>query len=266
MINKIKAVFFDIDGTLVSFKTHTVPQETINAIRQLRKSGVKVFIATGRMLGMTDVLNGIEFDGYIAYNGACCVDSTKEKVIYKSVIPKDELDALVARLEYDKFPVSFMCRHNMYVNYINDTVLDVAKLVNVAPPKVQAPQISIKEDIFQLCVYTGDEKLDEIIKEVLPKCEYSRWIPAFADVNLKGMNKQAGIDKMLEYFNIALCDTMAFGDGGNDIPMLKHVAVGIAMGNAGDNVKEAANYITSSVDDYGVVNALKHFGMLKNGL
>ncbi|MEG0518977.1 MAG: Cof-type HAD-IIB family hydrolase [Bacteroidales bacterium] len=262
MRDKIKAVFFDIDGTLVSFKTHKVPHETIEAIAQLRKRGVKVFVATGRMLAMTDVLDGIEFDGYIAYNGACCVDSKKERVIYKSAIPQDELDALVARLEYDRFPVSFMCRHNMFVNYLDDTVLDVAKLVNVAPPQVQDPHITITEDVYQLCIYVSDEKLKEIIKEVLPRCEYSRWIPVFADVNLKGMSKQTGIDKMLEHFKVDLSATMAFGDGGNDIPMLKHVAVGIAMGDAADHVKASADEVTDTVDEGGVVNALKRYRLL----
>lgn len=262
MKDKIKAIFFDIDGTLVSFKTHTVPQATIDAISQLRRNGIKVFVATGRMLAMTDVLDGIEFDGYIAYNGACCVDSKKEKVIYKSAIPQDELDALVARLDDDRFPVSFMCRRNMFVNYMDDTVLDVAKLVNVAPPQVQDPHITITEDVYQLCIYVGDDKLDEIIKEVLPKCEYSRWISTFADVNLKGMSKQTGIDKMLEHFNIDLGATMAFGDGGNDISMLRHVVVGVAMGDAEDHVKASADYVTDTVDENGVVNALKHYGLL----
>ena len=69
MRDKIKAIFFDIDGTLVSFKTHQVPQETKDAIKRLRENGIKVFVATGRMLKMVDVLNDIEFDGYITYNG-----------------------------------------------------------------------------------------------------------------------------------------------------------------------------------------------------
>jgi HAD superfamily hydrolase (TIGR01484 family) len=66
MNNRIKAIFFDIDGTLVSFKTHKVPQETKDAIIQLRKQGIKVFVATGRMLPMVKVLDDIEFDGYVA--------------------------------------------------------------------------------------------------------------------------------------------------------------------------------------------------------
>lgn len=262
MRNKIKAIFFDIDGTLVSFKTHTVPQETIDAIKELRERGIKVFIATGRMLPMLEeVLKGIDFDGYIAYNGACCVDSTKKQIIYKSAIPQDELNALVARLKYDKFPVSFMCRHQMYVNYIDDAVLEVARLVDVPPPVVRDPEVIITEDVYQICVYVGDEKLEEIIREVLPKCEYSRWIPVFADVNMRGLSKQTGIDKMLEHFKIDISETMAFGDGGNDVSMLKHVAIGVAMGDAAAYVKAVADYVTDGVDDSGVLNALRHYGL-----
>lgn len=81
-----------------------------------------------------------------------------------------------------------------------------------------------------------------------------------------GNSKSTGIDKVLAYFDIDLKDTMAFGDGGNDIPMLKHVATGIAMGNAEPHVKAVADYVTTSVDEDGIANALKHFGLiLKEG-
>lgn len=257
----MKAIFFDIDGTLVSFKTHKVPQSTKDAIKTLRSKGIKVFVATGRMLAMTSVLDDIEFDGYIAYNGAYCVDAQKN-VIFKSPIPKSELEALANHLEQDKFPVSFMCTQQMYVNYINDNVLEVASYVNVKPPIVRPVRDIISEDVFQLCIYVDDVKLKEVLDNVLLDCMGSRWIPIFADVNIKGMNKQAGIDKVLEHFNIPLEQTMAFGDGGNDIPMLKHVACGIAMGNSDDRVKQASHYITETVDNDGIVLALKHFNLI----
>ena len=68
----IKAVFFDIDGTLVSFHTHRVSEATRQAIRQLRTQGIKVFIATGRHLQVINNLGDLEFDGYVTLNGSCC--------------------------------------------------------------------------------------------------------------------------------------------------------------------------------------------------
>ena len=76
MKNKIKAVFFDIDGTLVSFRTHDVPASAREAIARLRSRGIKVFIATGRLLRHTNVVRDIEFDGYITVNGSYCLTAT----------------------------------------------------------------------------------------------------------------------------------------------------------------------------------------------
>lgn len=258
-IKKIKSIFFDIDGTLVSFKTHSVPRETVEAIRMLRARGIKVFVATGRMLTMLSVLDGIEFDGYIAYNGGCCIDD-KGNVIFQQTVGRSELEALVARLREDKFPVSFMRRDGMFVNYLAPVVLEVAEMVNVPPPVVMEPEKIIMEDVYQLCIYVDEMKLDTILKNTLPSCHGSRWTPQFADVNVKGLSKNVGIDRVLDHFGLDLDSTMAFGDGGNDIPMLRHVAVGIAMGDSDDAVKAAADYVTDSVDNQGIVKALSHFG------
>ena len=68
----IKAVFFDIDGTLVSFKTHRIPLAVRNAIEALRRQEIKVFIATGRHWRVINNLEGLDFDGFITLNGSCC--------------------------------------------------------------------------------------------------------------------------------------------------------------------------------------------------
>ena len=102
-------------------------------------------------------------------------------------------------------------------------------------------------------------------KEVLPlvhHCEFGRWHPAFVDITAKGNTKQNGIDQFIKRFGFKLEETMAFGDGGNDIGMLRHAGIGIAMGNAKDDVKAAADYVTDSVDEDGIFKALKHFGVI----
>ncbi len=261
-MRKIESVFFDIDGTLVSFKTHQVPESTKRAIRELRAKGVKVFVATGRMLAMLGVLDDIEFDGYITYNGGCCVDGER-KEIFSHPIPVEELKALEEHLKIDHFPVSYMRKDGMYVNELAKIVKDVAAHVNVEPPVVMEPSEVVKEPVYQLCIYLeDDDKLQHILNSVLTDCISNRWISWFADVNVKGVTKQLGIDKILDHFGLPLETSMAFGDAGNDIPMIRHAAIGVAMGNASDQAKEAADYVTESVDDDGVYKALCHFGVL----
>ena len=98
--------------------------------------------------------------------------------------------------------------------------------------------------------------------KVLSHCESTRWNPLFTDIVPLGSSKRVGIDKMLEHYHIGLDECMAFGDGGNDIQMLSHVGIGVAMGNAAEDVMSAAGYVTPSVDENGVYNALKHFNII----
>jgi len=258
----VKAVFFDIDGTLVSFKSHQVPASVRQALAELKANGVKIFIATGRMLPMITVVDDIPFDGYVTYNGAYCVNEKRE-VIYSNPIPQDDLESLVDYMKTDSFPVAFMLEDEMVINFVNDKVEEMAHHVNVEMPRIEEPCETIKKKIFQLCLYVDHDKEQHIMQTVFKHCASNRWSPIFADVNVTINNKQTGIDRILEYYGIDLSETMAFGDGGNDIPMLKHVAIGVAMGNAADEVKESADYVTDSVDDNGIVNALRHFGLIK---
>lgn len=98
IIIMIKALFFDIDGTLVSFNTHTIPQSTLNAIAELRKKGIKLFISTGRPRVAINNLGNLEFDGYITMNGSYCFGENDE-VIYKSPIPKSDVETMLGILK-----------------------------------------------------------------------------------------------------------------------------------------------------------------------
>ncbi|MDR2951484.1 MAG: Cof-type HAD-IIB family hydrolase [Prevotella sp.] len=259
----IKAIFFDIDGTLLSFKTHTVPQSTIDAINAVKQKGIKVFLATGRLKKQVQNLGGLEFDGFITVNGAYCV-TTDNEVIFKKLIPKEELKSLIAYQEnVINFPFAFMVNEGSFVSHVDETVKNIANLVEVPVPPVRNLQEMVEDEVLQVNLYVDKELEEKIMKEAFVSCNASRWHSTFADVNVRGIDKSTGIDKFLEYYNINKSETMAFGDGGNDIEMLKHVGIGVAMGNAGDDVKAVADYITDSVDENGVANALRHFGLIE---
>ena len=258
----IKAVLFDIDGTLVSFNTHKVPQSTIQALDELKKKGIKVFISTGRQYGSIDNLGDLQFDGYITLNGGYCMAGT-DKVIYKHSIAEEDIDAL---LEYEKekgtFPCSFVTDEGIFLNYKDDKVEEVFRLINFPEPPKQPLQYMKGRTVYQLLAFFGPGEEDNSVMTVLRHCESTRWNPLFADIIPAGSNKGVGVDKIIEYFGISLDETMAFGDGGNDILMLQHVGIGVAMGNAGDEVKKKADYVTASVDEDGVYKALKHFNAI----
>ena len=256
----IKAVFFDIDGTLVSFKTHRVPDSAKRAIAALRAKGVRVFIASGRQLLAINNLEDLQFDGYVTLNGGYCI--VGEQVIYKHSMPSEDMVSLVQYMEErEDFPCIFVHENAFCINYTDERTDEVFRLLNFPQPPTLPLREAATGDIFQLVAFFTKEQ-EKAIMAVMPHCEATRWNPLFSDVIPKGSSKQVGVDKMFDYFGISLDESMAFGDGGNDVLMLKHVGIGVAMGNAEDEVKRAADYVTDSVDEDGVEKALRHFGVI----
>lgn len=257
----IKAVFFDIDGTLVSFKTHVIPQSTLDALAALREKGIKVFIATGRHFRSINNLGDQVFDGYVTLNGGRVLVGT-DHVIYKQRIPDEDIQALFRYWEeVGAFPCSFVFEDELLMNYRDDAADEIFQLLNFPVPPIRPIEEMKGREVFQLIAFFTDEQEQQIMK-VLPHCDSTRWSSLFTDVVPAGISKRVGIDKMLEHFHIGLDECMAFGDGGNDIQMLSHVGLGVAMGNASEEVKSVADYVTDSVDDDGIYKALKHFNVI----
>ena len=245
----VKAIFFDIDGTLVSFKTHEVPRSTIDALDILRKKGIKVFIATGRHYSSINNLGDLKFAG-------------EDKVIYKHSIPDRDIDALIRYLETEEsFPCAFVQEKEIFMNYKDETVEEIFNMLNFPEPPIRPLSEMKGKTVYQLVSFFTAEQ-EKKIMSILSHCESTRWNPLFTDVVPAGSSKRIGIDKMLEYFKIPLKECMAFGDGGNDIAMLQHAGIGVAMGNADDDVKQYADYVTDSVDEDGIFKALKFHNII----
>lgn len=257
----VKAIFLDVDGTLVSFKTHRVPDSTVYALEEVRKKGIKTFVATGRQSMAINNLGDLPFDGYITLNGSICY-AGKEQVIFKQRIDPEDLRSLVRyQQEVEVFPVMALEENAMSVNLYNEEVKHLFGLLNFVTVPLQPLETILNKDIYQLVSFFTKEQEPEVMK-VLPHCTATRWYPSFADVVPTGIDKAVGMDKTGEYFGFTAAETIAFGDGGNDVAMLRHAGTGVAMGNAVDSVKATADYITDSVDDDGILNALRHLGII----
>ncbi|MDR1814172.1 MAG: Cof-type HAD-IIB family hydrolase [Tannerella sp.] len=256
----VRGIFLDIDGTMVSFKTHRMPDNTKEALMEARRRGVKVFVATGRHFSDINNLDNLEFDGYITLNGAYC--TADGKVLFKKSIPRNNVEAFI---HYDttveRVPCFFVDADSVTANGVFDITERMMKLVEFPPRPVLDSTAFLDREIFQLTAFFSTEKEPEIMR-FLPDCQATRWYPTFADIVAKGIDKSVGIQEVIRRFGLSREEIMTFGDGGNDITMLRYAGIGVAMGNAEEEVKQSADYITTSVDDDGVGEALRRFGVI----
>lgn len=259
----IKAVFLDIDGTLVPFGAHKAPDSTLQALREARSRGVKVFICTGRPLQFIDNLEGVDYDGMVCVTGSLCCLANGE-VIYRNRIPAADIQRLVDFVNQQDEPTPFMAVTDDSLHIIHPEHPFVQYIVDMLhiPAVSYAPfQQVVNKPVLQLMGFYGPEQ-NAVFESLMPSCSFLRWHPMFADIVFNQCSKADGIDHMLAHFGISLEETMAIGDGGNDISMLEHVAYGVAMGNAAPEVQQCARFVTRDVTDDGIAHAFRHFGVI----
>jgi len=264
----VKAIFLDIDGTLISFKTHIIPQSTIEALSKAKEKGIKIFIATGRPPLIITSITSINHlvDGYISTNGAFCY--FKEQVYQTCAINKNDVKLVMDRCNELKTPVviasatsgiesmAVVNRNEMY----NELFVNLLNIRNIPDDDRIAKEL-LKKPIIQLTAFIDAQEEMSIMKQ-LPNCISGRWHEEFTDITAINADKAKGLEATCNVLGISAEETMAFGDGGNDISILIKAGIGVAMGNADDQVKAAADYITTDVDDDGIFNALSHFNII----
>lgn len=258
---EIKAVFFDIDGTLMSFKTHRVSNSTQKAIDILKEKGIYVILATGRSIQSLEHVKFLDFDGYVTFNGAFCL-SKQGKVLHKQAIDTQDIQNVVEYAKKKPLSFSFMYEDDILINDVTKEVAGMYAHLNLPVPDPVDLDNAILDGVLQTNVFLPPQEEPEFMEKVMPNCDSSRWTPLFADVNPKGMSKRIGVETFCKHFNIDIKNTMAFGDGGNDLQMIQAVEMGVAMGNANPELKDVADYVTDSVDEDGIWNALTHFKVI----
>ena len=257
----IKAAFFDIDGTLLPFQAKRLPDSTLRALDALHKNGIKTFIATGRPpihLPYLHALDGIPFDGYVTMNGQYCYMADGE-LLYSQFIDKTALRTLLPYIEAEKISVGFVGKDFCLFNIINDLSRDFALELQQGAGDVAA-RIEL-DDIYQLSAFLPPENEAEFLRRC-PGCIAVRWSPDFCDILPTDGGKPNGLRHTLAHLGLTREQSIAFGDGGNDVTMLQYAGIGVAMGNACDEAKAAADYVTADILDDGVEKALQHFGVI----
>ena len=256
----IKAIFFDIDGTLVSFRTHEISPATLDVLHRLQSRGIKLFIASGRHLLIMDNLSGFPFDGYVCMNGSLIYD--KGEVIYCKPLDRNDAAAVVDYAEQNRVPCVAFAEKEIVMNCKNALTEQVFKMIRLPEP-VPSPLAPYKDKpVCQFTIFVDRAAEDRYLSPVLKHSVTARWHPEFTDIDPENISKAEGIARLVSRYGIRQDEVMAFGDGGNDVEMLDYAGIGVAMGNAMPDVQAHADYVTSTVDEDGIVAAVRHFGLL----
>lgn len=260
----IKAVFLDVDGTMVSFRQKLISDQLAADLAALRERGIQTFICSGRALQdleNTGMLRGARFDGYLTLGGQYCCDGDGTP-FRDAPISREDL-----RGAYEVFRA---CPHlcavmegngESYLTQFNDRVREIYEFLHTEPYPVRGPEWLLEGTVYQIAPFVTPEE-EKLLVEAMPGCIHTRWHPKGIDILAKGGGKGPAVRAVLERYGLAREEIMAFGDGENDMSMMAEAGISVAMGNGTDAVKAMAGYVAGTVEEDGVSKALRHFGLL----
>ena len=262
---KIRAAFFDVDGTLIANGTHAMPEGTVEALTALRRRGVAVLLCTGRHkleIEEENLLPGLTWDGAVYMNGQLC--EWQGHTVRENWIPPSDLRELRRFLQRLKRSCIFLEKNCMYANRIDARMERGQEQVGTAVPKIREIDDLETRKINQAIPYITPEEESELLAR-MPNCQIKRWSPFAVDLINRDGGKQNGIRALCAAIGITPEETIAFGDAENDLEMLRLAGVGVAMGNALPQVRDSADYVTGTVEQRGVEEALRRFQLIEEG-
>ncbi len=273
-----KGIFLDIDGTLVGFD-RKMPDSAKAALSLARKNGHKVFICTGRTRGMIyPWLIDIGFDGIVASAGAYVEAEGNE--VFHQILEERAVEAALDILDCHGASYMLQSKEYCYVTHGFHERMDARDDVPVVTRKTDedrqgrielAKGETVKENLESITYFGSDITIEQTKRLLdaqregyfeLTGSSFGKDHIFSGELTRKGITKGTGMEHMLRYFGIKQKDSVGIGDGMNDFDMLQYAATAIAMGNAVEELKEIADYVTSSVSEDGIQKAFQKFGII----
>lgn len=279
---EIKAVFFDIDGTLLT-DSRTVLPSTVSAINQLKKQGILVGLATGRdPRFVLQYMASLSLDVAITYNGQYIL--SRENVLFMQELPKEDMPGLMEYARAHKKDLSFGTAFgvagsrimsfgggNLAYRLTRLIPPSWAGLVNfifnrfirkVSPQNEEQLQIISERSIYQMMLLATEKETKQLVLQ-FPRLDFTRSSPYAVDIVSKGNSKLEGIKCVGEHYQFCLDEVVVFGDSNNDLEMLAEIPYSVAMKNGTRKARQTAFYVTDTNNRDGIFKALEHFGLVE---
>lgn len=269
----IKLIAFDLDGTLLNDRKELTPKNK-NALLEAARRGITLVPATGRFSGaLPEFFQELPIRYAILMNGAQIYDLQEQRVLDEVLVPWEQGIAIFRFFEW--LPVIYDCymgsqafmsaQHRPFIEEyaLNEHFLWMMRDLRTTVPELKAFLAQEKMGIQKLQAYFRPEhyplraQLLDTLK--IPGIAVTSSLPNNMELNHEKATKGDALVKLAGMLGIPVCNTMSFGDGTNDLTMLRMAGFGVAMGNAELSVKNAADYITCDCNHSGVGEAIRRF-------
>jgi len=261
---KTKIIFFDIDDTLRNSKTGFVPSTIPTVFQQLREKDILTGIATGRgIFGVVPEIRELKPDFFVTLNGAY-IEDKKGNVIDSNKIFKDKVESYIAWTKEVGIDYGLVGSHTAKLSTRTELISEA--IDPIYPDLDVDPDFYEKEDIYQMWTFENQGDNLTLPESLASTLRMVRWHEHSSDVVPISGSKAAGVAKVVEHLGLKPENVMVFGDELNDLELFDYAGISIAMAISHDKIKEKADYITKTLEDDGIFDALERFGMVEKEL
>lgn len=257
-------IFFDIDGTLIGEQSHMMLESTKKAIQKARSNGHICIVNTGRSKKLVgpEFTSLTEFDGYLMGCGTQIIYRGKE--LSHKTFTVQEAEEIIAALGKYHIDAVLEGAENNFVNTDDRIYTDTfRRFVHYFDSLNFGNYEDAAGKFDKFYTYAPQkENLSGFKKEFENRLDFVDRGMGYYEITPKGYSKASAMKMLAERLEIPMTETVAIGDSGNDISMIQYAQIGIAMGNAFEEVKQIADYVTTDVEDDGIMNALKWLGAI----
>lgn len=263
-----RMIVLDIDGTLTNDEKKITPK-TKEALMNAQEQGAIIVLASGRpVAGLLRISKELELNQHhgllLAYNGGKVIDAQTDQLIYEKAMPLERAKAILRHLK--QFPVTPMVDDGncLYVPDKNGHKVDYESSINDLTVK-ELPELAEQLDFSPVKVLTAapNEVLMSVMKDITSPFEeefsFIMSAPFYLECNMKGISKADSLGRVCESLHISPEEVISFGDAQNDLSMIEFAGHGVAMGNACEELKAAADEITLSNNEDGIAAVLERY-------
>lgn len=259
-MNHVEIFYFDVDGTLFDNHTHQIYESTKKALKKLKELGYKVALCTGRPPSdLGNVKDLIEWDGYVLSNGSLIFDENFN-LIHENAF---ERDFIIDFIKESSGPLLIEGHQSYLTSEPHEKVKESLSHFNIVHNIEVIDFEQSDVSAYNLICYDMDSLSPEFTERLYKECIVVADLLGNGEIIHRGSGKHNGCKHLNKHLNVT--NFVGFGDGENDINFLKAATYSVAMGNATDIVKEAADYITDRIEQDGILNALIKHHIIEEG-